>query len=258
MLWHLPRRMRDAEIPLLSASLAFSTLLCLVPFLAVGFAVFNFVTGFEAISAEVQKYILDFFKGTAGPEASVVMQKTLTRVSQKSWTTTSAIILFLTSLRIFYSLELAINRIWLSKERRPFLNRLGIVLGFYFLIPFGLAVWVGLRSADQLKPIFLWNPVLWDILLMFGLLFLINRWMPSQKVRGWAATAGALLSAVGLVALGQSFKFITKQIFNYSKIYGSLAALPILCLGILLTWQVILFGVAFAASLQNPTARRRV
>lgn len=250
--------MRDAEIPLLSASLAFSTLLCLVPFLAVGFAVFNFVTGFETISDEMQAYILAFFKSTAGAEASGLMRKTLERVAQRSWTTTSAAVLFLTSLRIFYSLELAVNRIWLSKQRRPFLSRFGTILGFYFLIPFGLAIWMGLRSADQLKPIFSLNPIPWDVGLMFGLLFMINRWMPSQKVKGWAAASGALLSAAGLIVLGQSFKFMTKQVFNYSKIYGSLAALPILCLGILLTWQIILFGVAFAASLQNPTARRRM
>lgn len=253
---NLPRRMREAEIPLLSASLAFATLLSLVPFLAVGFVVFQKLTGFETIGAQVQAYILTFFKATAGADATQVVRKVLSRLAQRSWTTTNVVVLFFTSFKIFLDLERSVNRIWAAKRAPPLWWRMTKILGFYLLVPFGLAAYIGLRSANFLQPIFSSNPKLWDAGLAFVLLYVVNKWMPSPKVSSVVAAIGAAVSAAGLLILSKSFAWMTKEVFQYSKLYGALAALPLLCLWILMTWQIVLVGVAAASGLQNPAGDR--
>lgn len=247
----VPLRAGETEIRLLSASLAFSTLLSLVPFLAVGFAVLHAIAGFEGLADNLQTQILSFFQFAAGNDASLNMRKVLQRLSQRSWTVTSAAVLFITSLKLFIDLELAVNRLWMTPQKRRWWDRWFVVLGIYFLIPFGLAVYAGLRSVGILQPVISWNPSFWDAAVTFSALFLMNRWLPHTKVQWFYAALGAALSTVGLAILGSSFKWLTKKVFIYSKIYGSLAAIPLLCLFILITWQIILVGVAFTADLHG-------
>lgn len=262
MIWkvvtHLPRRMREAEIPLLSASMAFSTLLALVPFLAVSFVVVSNITGMDSISNQLQLFVIRVFKEMGGNNASLVLGKVLNRLAQRSWTVTSALLLFVTSLKLFWDMELAVNRIWLTKPQRSWYKRGLMILGFYFLLPISLAVYAGLRSADFLKPLFALNPRVWDVTFIFLAFLMINRWLPAVRVRWSTACAGALTSLIGFLVLQGSFTWVTKKVFNYSKVYGSLAALPLLCLWILLTWQILLAGIALGAGLQNPAVRRRM
>lgn len=254
---HLPRRFREAEIPLLSASMAFSTLLALVPFLAMSFVVVTTVTGMDDVGGQLQQWVIRVFKEVGGNNASLVLSKVLRRLAQRSWTVTSAILLFVTSLKLFLDMELAVNRIWLTKPERSWFKRGLVILGFYFLVPIGLALYAGLRSADILRPIFAWNTRVLDVCFVLFLFLMMNRWLPAVKVRWSVALIGALTSLMGFLVLQSSFTWVTKTVFNYSKVYGSLAALPLLCLWILLTWQILLAGIALAAGLQNPTPRRR-
>lgn len=258
ILLHLPRRFREADLPLLSASLAFSTLLSLIPFLAVGFAVLHAITGFEGLSGKLEQVVLGFLKSTAGPDASMVVKKVLRRLSKTSWTVTIAVVLIVTSMRLFLNLEAAVNRIWLTREERTWWRRILLVSGFYLAIPIGLSIYAGLRSAEFFRPIFALTPALWDIGVMFVLLLLFNRWFPVPHVRWRTAFAGAVASACGLFVLAETFAWFTRKVFNYSKVYGSLAALPLLCLLFLMTWQIILTGVALASALQDPVGRKRL
>ncbi len=258
VLWHIPRRLREAEISLLSTSLGFSTIISIVPFLAVAFAVLHQLAGFETLSHQFEIFVLGFFKETAGAETSALIKKILLRLSKVSWTVTSAAALLVTSSQIFFAMELAVNRIWRVPRRRALWKRIGLVLIFFFLVPMALAIYAGLRSANFFIPLIQLNPLLWDGVLGFLMLFLANRFLPAQKVQWKPAALGAAFSAVGLFALEGTFSWLAKKVFNYSLLYGSLAALPLLCLWILIAWHIVLLGVALAAGLQNPAAHRRI
>jgi membrane protein len=161
---------------------------------------------------------------------------------------------------LFFEVESAINRIWGTRRERAWWRRLSFTMGLYFLIPFGLAVYAVIRSMDMFRPLLQLNPFLWDASLAFLILLALNKWTPALKIRWKVAAVAAIVSTIGLAVLQGSFTWATKSVFNYSKMYGSIAALPLLCLWILLAWQIILFGTAFAATLESPMAvslRRR-
>jgi membrane protein len=48
-----------------------------------------------------------------------------------------------------------------------------------------------------------------------------------------------------------AFKLYTAHVVGYGRIYGSLAAVPILLLWIYIVWIVVLSGAAFTAALQK-------
>ncbi|MBX2987336.1 MAG: YihY/virulence factor BrkB family protein [Bdellovibrionaceae bacterium] len=249
---------RDAEIPLISAALAFSTLLSLIPFVAVTLSILKGFVGFSFLEARLEILFVSFFKGLAGNEAGQIVRRLLTRLLERSWGLSSALVLFFTSFGIFWGVEDAVNRIWGTRRERRWWRRLFLILGFYLLVPVGMALYAALRSIDNLKPLFAWSPLFWDGAFAFIALLLINRMLPATHVRWRMALLGSLMSTAGLLVLMSSFTWLTKSVFNYSKMYGSVAALPILCLWILTAWQIILTGVAFAAGLTRTSNPPRV
>jgi membrane protein len=250
--------MQEAEISLLARALAFSTILSIVPFMALAFVFLQKLGGLDGLSHQFETFILDFFRATTGADISRVLEKILLRISKASWTIGSAVALLYTSGKVFMDMELAVNRIWIAKDRRPFIRRIALVVGFYLLVPVALAAYASLRSSEDFREIFAWAPLAWDAILAFIMLLMVNKYVPTIQVAWPTATAGAISSSLGLFVLEASFAWITKKVFNYSMVYGSLAALPLLCLWILIAWRIVLFGVALAAGLQNPAARRRI
>lgn len=206
-------------------------------------------SGFEFLGDKFEQLVIQFLRDTAGPEVGPQIRKILARLTTKSLGLTSAFALFFTSLGIFLNMEDAVNRIWGTRRERKLWKRMVLIFGFYALVPLGFAVYAGFRSYKQMKFIFAWNPFLWDALMIFMALLFVNRILPAARVPWKTATLGAALSATGLSLLQFSFSWMTKSVFLYSKLYGSLAALPIFCLWILFAWQIILLGVSFSASL---------
>jgi membrane protein len=47
------------------------------------------------------------------------------------------------------------------------------------------------------------------------------------------------------------YQLYTSRVLTYSKIYGSLGAIPLLLLWIYIAWIVVLGGAAFTAALQK-------
>ncbi|HPI41429.1 MAG TPA: YhjD/YihY/BrkB family envelope integrity protein, partial [Pseudobdellovibrionaceae bacterium] len=73
--------------------------------------------------------------------------------------------------------------------------------------------------------------------------------VPFVRVPHPYAALGSFFSCLGVIAVHKSFVFIAKSFFSYNKIYGAVAALPILLLWLLGIWNVLLAGAALSAAL---------
>jgi membrane protein len=77
--------------------------------------------------------------------------------------------------------------------------------------------------------------------------------MPNTKVRWSAAAVGGLLGG-GLWFLNNVFGFLyISRVVTNSKIYGSLALVPVFMAGLYLSWFILLFGAQVAYAFQNRT-----
>jgi membrane protein len=246
------QQMKDGEIRLVAAALAFSTVLSLVPFLAVTLSVFKSIGGLEFLYPKVEAFLLSYLEQGTGKQSIYFIQKILKRIHAGALGTTGAIALFISSFKLLQDMERGINRVWNVKEPRPFYRRVALNLCLFVIIPMGLAVYGGFRSLSFFKPLFKTGyRGITDFVMLFLGLLLIYKLVPYIKVRIRPALLSAVLGAALLLGLKNSFTYIAREIFNYSKVYGSLAAVPILCLWILGVWYILLGGVAFCASSQR-------
>jgi membrane protein len=247
------KQMRDGELQLVAASLAFSTAIALVPFIAVVLATFQSIGGLEVLYPKVEAFLLRNLREAAGTtDVTRFMRMFLKNISAGKMGTMGAIFLFLTSLRLLHDMEVGINRVWNQKNTRPFYKRLIYQWGLILAIPVFLAVYVGFTTLEQFKFVHRLIPAsLSNSMVLVGSLYLTYKFVPNVFVRSRVAFISALLSSLVLYSVHKVYTILVTNFFAYNKIYGSFAAIPILLLWILTMWYVILGGVALCASLQR-------
>lgn len=111
----------------------------------------------------------------------------------------------------------------------------GKVIGDYILnfLPIGnvvMYIWNGLRYLI--------------IIILLTIIFAaIYKFTPCKRLKWREVMPGAILSAIGWIISSLAFSFYINNINNYSRFYGSLAAVFILMLWIFITSIFIIFGV---------------
>ena len=244
--------MRDGEVQLVAASLSYSTVLSIVPFLAVVLAALNSIGGMETLYPKVERMLLINFQDTLGSEGIRLLQSMIKRVLSGKFGTIGAGVLVLTSTRLIYDMERGLHRVWNIKNTRPLLQRLLVYWIFLLALPIVLALSVHLNQATpvlEIKNLFPSSGR--SAAVFFVLIFLLNKMVPNIKVRWFACLVGSLMTTTLLLALQWGFGKLTHSVFQYSKLYGGIAAVPAFLIWVLLIWQIVLFGVAITASLHR-------
>jgi membrane protein len=120
------------------------------------------------------------------------------------------------------------------------------------MIPVTLAIYVGFITLEQFEFVRRIIPVtVTNVLLLVGCLFLVYKLVPDRPVRTKSAFISALFTSGGIWATHNGYSYITVKMFNYNKIYGSFAAIPVLLIWLLSIWFVILAGVALCAGMHK-------
>lgn len=253
------QQMEDGELQLVAASLSYSTVFALIPFIAVVLAILQYVGGgFEVIYPKVENLILRNFSDAMGLEATKALRDLLRNVSIAKLGVTGAVGLLVTSLRLMYDMEVGIHRVWNQKNSRPLYKRVFAYWLLMLAIPFALAFYVSLRSLRGIEVVGpLFHPILSSNTLLFVCVLLLFKYVPTAKVRWSSVIIAASLTCVTLFITQRIFAWATVALFTYSKIYGSFAAIPLLLLWILIIWHILLGGVALSASLHKKATRAK-
>lgn len=153
------------------------------------------------------------------------------------------------------------------KETRGFV-RLNLVSLAFTLTAIVLVTVLGVLVAalpflvSQLGPVgedlillFRW-PVILALLLV--VLAAIYYWAPNRTDAKWAwITPGAVVAALGLIAVSAGLSWYVTNFGSYDETYGSLAAVVVLMLWIWLSTLMVLVGAEVNAELDRRTARHR-
>jgi membrane protein len=238
-----------------AASLAYTTLLSVVPVTTLAF-------GFLASFAASQKYIpelqLFIFKQFAPPGKGVeTVINDLARFSAQMPTVNVIVIFFvvLTSILLLNSVEYAVNEVWQVYEARSISHRVAIFCAILVIAPV-LAVSGYYTFKIQLStylleigtPLYLTEMynylfgVLIDYVAFFSLYYLV----PKAPVRFSSATFGAVLASMmfGLAKLSFAEYLARFDSFQtYSEIYGgTVAVIPFFLFWLYLSWAIVLVG----------------
>src|SRR5262249_4947449 len=81
--------------------------------------------------------------------------------------------------------------------------------------------------------------------------FFVFKFVPSTRVDWHFALVSAIVTSLLWNLARQAYAIYTSRVLTYSKIYGSLGAIPIFLLWIYILWVITLSGVALSAALQR-------
>lgn len=245
------------EIRFASASLAYSTLLSIIPFFIIVLAVFQSNVGLESLYPKVEAVLLNYLKEATGSSVSQYIRSALGSVQARTLGITGGVLLTLASLSLISSIDTAFQRIWKLKPKRPMYRRMLIYWLILVAVPTALALFVGMRSINYFKDVeqsiehqFLFS--LWTALFLWMLYSVI----PDTKVKLLASLPSAILASVALSYVQNSFLWLSMKVFSRNKIYGSLASFPIFLFWLLVVWYVILTGVSLCSFLQQKILKR--
>ncbi|SFW10693.1 YihY family inner membrane protein [Nitrosovibrio sp. Nv17] len=240
-----------------AASLTFTTLLSLVPLIAIGLSVVAAFPAFAGFSEQIKGFILT----TMMPEAAnrviaVYVQQFADNAVQL--TSIGTAFLGVTALALMLTIDKALNAIWRVTRLRPLHHRLLIYWATLTIGPLligaslsltswliGLSMGVtgdipGIKIALlQLVPLLLTS-------LAFSIPYLI---VPNRRVAWRHAVAGGIAAAVGFEFMKQGFAFYITHFPTYQAVYGAFATIPIFLLWVYLSWLMVLLGAVIAASL---------
>jgi membrane protein len=256
---HVWRHFRQDRCFEEAASLGYTSLLAIVPLLAVVFGVASAFPVFDRWAGELQAFIFENFIPASGEQIQVYISGFLDSASRL--TLPGTFFLIITALLLMMRIEKAFNRIWRVPVARSIVNRVVMYWAVLTLGPMALGVATALSAQPAFEALGASGgdigalrslgifALTW---LAFSLTFLL---VPNRKVSLLHAAIGALLSAILFSIAKTGFvAFVGRASFNV--IYGTLATIPIFLFWIYLVWIVILLGASLAASLTTFRERR--
>ncbi len=240
-----------------AASLTFTSLLAVVPMLAVSFAIFAAFPAYSRLKDKVQSFVFDNFV----PQVGSTIQEHLSTFTQQTGELTAVGILFLifTSVMLLMTISNTLNTIWRARRRRNVVSRMLVFWAVITLAPllfgaslsisgylFALAQETGVESyTGPLTRLTFVIPFLLQAL-GFAALFVI---MPSVPVRRTDAAIGGLTASLLFELLKKGFALYVTNFPTYQTIYGALATIPIFLMWMYLNWIVVLAAAEMTAAL---------
>lgn len=245
------KEIQDAQLFMVSSSLAYTTLLSIIPLLAVSFAIFQAFGGMHKLYEMAEPLLLSNLAEGTSEQMISKLHEFIDNAHTGIVGIGGLVGLVVTGMSMLSNIEKAINHVWKVKITRSLFQRF---CNYWLLItlgPLALSVVLGIvSSADH--PVMNLLPSssgLYTIVVL--LLYLIYKYVPQTKVKWQSALIAAIVTSALWNLARYGYAVYTKNVVTYSKVYGSLGAVPILMLWIYIEWVIVLTGVALTSSLQK-------
>ena len=256
-------RLRGIRVSSTSASLAFTTLLALVPLATVTLAVVArfpiFQDGLDAFEGWVVRVLMP------GVSHGVV-RNAIVGYAEQAARLTGLTLAFIavTAAMLVATIEREMNLIFGVRRARPLTRRvlvysIGVSLGPIVAgASISATTWLigqSLVAVPMHESLARWvgQPLPWLIATVaFTLVYKI---VPYTRVRWAHAATGGVLAAVAFEVAKAGFAWYVANFSSYRQIYGTLAVLPLFMLWLYVCWFIVLAGAGIVSAL-TPGSRR--
>jgi membrane protein len=174
---------------------------------------------------------------------------------------TGSVLLIFAAISLLSRIETTFNDIWGVERGRGWFTRIVLYWGVISLAPLLLVLAVGLASGPHFegtKKLIGATPFIGGFLfqvlpvvllcLTFAAFYML---MPNTKVDWRAALVGGVVGGLLLHANNLLSVLYVSRVVSNSKIYGSLALVPVFMIGLYFAWMILLFGAQVAYAFQN-------
>ena len=198
------------------------------------------------VNSDLVNLINDFIRGSKSGTASAVGVFSLVFIV----------------LMLFTSVENAFNEIWGVRRGRSWLMR---VVLYWTIVTLGALVFfaslTGLGASAFLKvfsdalpfgqDMMLWLVPVLSVAGLVGVLTLFYRFVPNTHVFWRAALIGAIVVTALIFANNMLAFTYVRRVVEVRSLYGSVALIPILMLGLFIFWLFVLVGGQVSYAVQN-------
>lgn len=257
------RRFVEENFEQLSASLAFTTLLSLVPLVAVVLGVMSLFPVFYEMVEQLDHFVVRSLL----PERSAEMIiGHILEFSRKAtnFTLAGLAALVATIMFLLLSVERAFNHVWCAQDNRSWWRRLRLSIVVMVLWPIVVtcvilaiyrAVTTSLGMIDDPQwlhdALFKMAGMIVAAIFFAGLYYAVPNARVCWQDAAWAGT----FSALGFALMQKGFEFYLAYFPSMTLVYGAFATVPIFLMWMYLSWAVVLLGALVAATLPEFRAR---
>jgi len=251
-------------LPTLRAmGLVYTTLLSLVPLLAVSFSVLK---GF-GVHNQVEPLLLNLLEplGEQGIEITDKIIGFVDNVDVKVLGSLSIVFLFYTVISLLTKIEQALNNTWRIREYRGIVQRVTEYISIIMVGPILIFTAIGLTAsiststvASALASMEGFGTLIWFIskltsfLLIAGAITFIYILVPNERVKVKSAFTGAVAAALLWKITGWLFSSFVAGSTKYSAIYSGFAVVIVFMIWLYLSWLILLIGASVAFYHQHP------
>lgn len=244
-----------------AGSLAYTTLLALVPLTVVGFASFSTISGFSELATQIHQFVFINFIPSSGKIVSGYVEQFIHQTEKLP--TLGIALLAITAVLLMRSIGNEINAIWhvpsRDKNARQLFSSLAIYLIIIIVGP--LLIGVSLLLTTYLTSL----PYIYNATNRIGMettflefipygftwiaFYLLYKLVPNVAVAYKHALLGSLVSALLFEISKRVFAWYVTGFSSYQLLYGALWVIPVFLLWVYISWVIILFGAVFTRRL---------
>ncbi len=257
------------QLTLRAMSLIYTTLISLVPLLAVSFSVLKAF----GVQGQIEPFLLEFLSplGAKGEEIGANIIGFIDNMNVGVLGAVGLGMLFYTVISLVQKIEQTFNHIWHIKNPRSFLRRVTDYLSVLMIGPVmvvsALAMTASMVSSTFVQYIISIEPfgtmfyyltlTIPYILIIIAFTFMYM-FIPNTSVKLGPALTGATVSGILWKTGGMLFASFAAGSTNYDAIYSSFAILITFMIWLYLSWLIFLLGSQIAFYRQHPEYVRPV
>lgn len=250
---------RDQKLSQIAASLAYTTILSLVPMITIATILIGYLPKVIQVKNAFKTWLLDTYM-PGGINQQVFIYLDQFSAQARGLTLLGIAGLFITAIMTLSVIEKAFNQIFKVHQSRPLFKKVLIYSAATFLGPILLGAGIYLSGAlfsategwiEALSIGFSLIATIAPIVLAVLVFAVVYKVLPYSQILWKDALFGALFAAISFELMKFGFAVFLAHTAFYKTVYGAFAIFPLALLWIYLTWWITLAGAVLVANLPS-------
>lgn len=260
--WVVGRDLLDGRLSLRAMSLVYTTLLSLVPTIAIAFAVFR-AFGYAVY---VQDFLTQMLEplGEQGAEITARIMEFVDRVNANVLGTVGFVFLLYTVISMVKKIEAAFNDIWRVEASRSLARQFTdfISMGVFgpLVLFTALGIMAGVLSNAYVGTVIDYGPIKFVVeqmskivpyVILIATFTFIYAVIPNTRVKVLSAFVGALVAGIAWGVAGWGFAMFVVKSAQYVAVYSAFASLVVFMIWLYAAWLILLVGCSISFYFQK-------
>jgi len=261
--WALVRDFFSGQLTLRAMGLVYTTLLALVPLLALSFSVLKAFGVHNQIEPLLSTFLAPL--GEGGAEISNRIISFVDNIKVGVLGTIGLVLLIYTVVSMIQKIEDAFSYIWHVRRARNFTQAFSVYLSVILIGPVlmfaALGITASVMSHAMVQKILALEPFgtlafavgrMMPYALVCGAFTFAYMFIPNTRVRFGAALVGGIFAGIVWQASGWAFAAFVVNSVKYEAIYSGFAIIIIFMIWVYVSWLILLLGAQLAYYVQYP------